>query len=167
MDAIDLLEEQHAELMEFFSELKESEPGRARSQTFRKLQRSLLAHMVIEEELFYPAVAARSSDGEPVAEGYEEHSGARVSLSRCARALKEDDLFKVRIGVLKEMITHHIKEERELILPEAKQGLVAEERNELGAEMKTLFEKVKRSGHAGTDLNRKTTARERRALHEG
>ncbi len=164
MDAIKLLEEQHGELMQLLNDLKESSPGRERNETFKKLQRSLLAHMVIEEELFYPALVSRSSDGEPVAEGYEEHSGARVSLKRCARALKEDDLFKVRIGVLKEMITHHVGEEREAILPEAKKMLEAEEREELGMQMETMFEKVRRTGRAGADLNRKTTAREKSAL---
>lgn len=164
MDAIELLEAQHEEVMEMFSELKESEPGRERNETFKKLSRALLAHMVIEEELFYPAVASRSSDGEPVAEGYEEHSGARVSLTRCARALKEDDLFKVRIGVLKEMISHHVREERELILPAAKKAMSSAEREELGMQMEAQFEKASRGGGAGTDLNRKTTAREKRAL---
>ncbi|MDP2273218.1 MAG: hemerythrin domain-containing protein [Archangium sp.] len=164
MDAIALLEEQHAEVMEMMELLKESSPGRERNETFKKLQRALMAHMVIEEELLYPVVASRTEEGEPVAEGYEEHSGARVSMTRCARALKEDDLFKVRIGVLKEMISHHVKEEREAILPQVRQVMDANERKELGAQMKALFEKVRRTGRAGAGLNRKTTARELRAL---
>ena len=135
MDAIELLEAQHEEVMEMFEVLKESSPGRERNETFKKLQRSLLAHMVIEEEMLYPLVASRSEEGEPVAEGYEEHSGARVSMTRCARALKEDDLFKVRIGVLKELISHHVKEERETILPNTRKVMDDAEREELGVRM--------------------------------
>lgn len=164
MDAIALLEEQHEEIIELLNDLKESSPGRERKETFKKLQQSLLAHMVIEEELFYPAIVSRASEGEPVAEGYEEHSGARVSLTRCARALKEDDLFKVRIGVLKEMISHHVKEEREAILPQAKKLMADEEREELGRQMEVMFDTELRSGRAGAGLDRKTTARERDAL---
>lgn len=164
MDAIDLLEQQHEETMKMLTELKESSAGRQRNETFKKLQRSLLAHMVIEEELFYPAVVSRSADGEPVAEGYEEHSGARVALLRCSRALKQDELFQVRIGVLKEMISHHVKEEREAILPKARETIPAEEREALGMTMETRFQKAMRSD-ASADLNRKSTARELRALN--
>ena len=164
MDAIELLEQQHEEVTQMLNELKESSPGSERNETFKMLQHSLLAHMVIEEELLYPVVASRAEEGEPIAEGYEEHSGARVSMSRCARALKEDDLFKVRIGVLKELISHHVKEERESILPETQKVLDDDEREELGVKMEALYEKVKHTGHAGADLDRKTTARERDAL---
>ena len=164
MDAIDLLEQQHEAVTEMMDELKESSPGRERNETFKKLQHSLLAHMVIEEELFYPALVSRTENGEPVAEGYEEHSGARVSLTRCSRALKEDDLFKVRIGVLKEMFSHHVKGERGAILPEAKKLLPDDEREKLGMKMETMFEKVSKSGGVGAELDRKTTARELDAL---
>ena len=164
MDAIALLEEQHEETMKMLSELEESGPGFERNATFKKLQRSLLAHMFIEEETFYPAVVNRSNDGEPVAEGYEEHSGARVSLTRCARALKQEELFQVRIGVLKEMIKHHVEEERESILPKARDAMPAAELEALGAEMKAQFDKAMRRTDAAAMLNRKTTSRELSAL---
>lgn len=163
MDAINLLEQQHEETMQMLNELKESSPGRARNETFKKLQKSLLAHMVIEEEEFYPAVVSRSSEGEPVAEGYEEHAGARVALQRCARALKQEELFQVRIGVLKEMISHHVTEERESILPKAREVMSAEEREELGMKLEMRFQKAMRA-NPSAELNRKATSRELRAL---
>ena len=57
MDAIDLLVQQHEAVTEMMNELKESSPGRERNETFKKLQHSLLAHMVVEEELCYPALS--------------------------------------------------------------------------------------------------------------
>lgn len=164
MNAIDLLEQQHEETMQMLTELKASSPGRQRNETFKRLQRSLLAHMVIEEELFYPTVVSRSADGEPVAEGYEEHSAARVAIMRCARALKQGELFQVRVGVLKEMISHHVKEERESILPKAREAMAAEELEALGLELEARFQKASRSPAPAAELNRKSTARELRAL---
>lgn len=163
MDAIDLLEQQHEETMQMLNTLKESTPGRQRNETFKKLQHSLLAHMVIEEELFYPALVSHSSEGEPVAEGYEEHAGARVALMRCQRALKQEELFQVRIGVLKEMIKHHVEEERETMLPKARETMPAEARESLGTQMEARFQKATRMDPAA-DLNRKATSRELRAL---
>jgi len=165
MDAVALLEKQHEEVMQMLNELKTSEPGRARTETFRKLQRSLLAHMYIEEEAFYPMLVDRAPEGGPIAEGYEEHSGARASLQRCAQALRNEELFQMRIGVLKELITHHVKEERESILPRARKVLADAEREALGLQLEERFKKAMRASAVGSALDRKTTTRELRALH--
>jgi hypothetical protein len=164
MNAIDLLEQQHEETLQMLEELEESDPGAERKETFKKLQSSLLAHMVIEEELFYPAVAETDDGGEPVAEGYEEHAGARVELERCARAVAEEDLFGIRICVLKEMVKHHIQEERTEILPRARKEKEADELEELGAEMEERFEAAKKAASPAARLDKMTTSRELDAL---
>ncbi len=69
MNAIDLLETQHKETLELFNMLQDSTPGTERKQAYAQLKASLLAHRVIEEEIFYPAVAEAQSDGQPIAEG--------------------------------------------------------------------------------------------------
>lgn len=163
MNAIELLEQQHEEVMSLLNELEKSEPGSERKDSFKKMQSSLLAHMVIEEELFYPAVAECQPEGEPVAEGYEEHMTARTALDRCQRALAEDNLFQVRVGVLKELIRHHVQEERSEILPRAKKAMPDEELQGLGAQMEERFQKALK-GHPAATLNRMSTTREKSAL---
>lgn len=165
MNAVELLEDQHKEALDLMKKLEESEPGATRTRTFRKLDAALIGHMTIEEELFYPAIiAASSKDGEPIAEGYEEHVVARGELARCARSLSQERLFQVRIGVLKELINHHIKEERSSILPAARKALSKEELAELGTRMQARFEAVAGKRNAGADLDRKATSRAQRAL---
>jgi hemerythrin-like domain-containing protein len=165
MNAIELLEEQHEETLSLLEKLEKSSPGGGRKRDFRKLQTSLLAHMAVEEEIFYPAVvAAADEDGEPLAEGYEEHSNARVALARCARSVAQERLFQVRIGVLKELIKHHVKEERSSILPRARKALSRDELAELGTEMKARFQTVLGRPRVGSELDRRSTARAQRAL---
>lgn len=165
MNAVDLLEEQHEEALSLMKKLEESEPGAERKKVFRKLQAALTGHMAIEEELFYPRVLeASEKDGEPIAEGYEEHVVARGELARCATSLTSERLFQVRIGVLRELIQHHIKEERGSILPMARKALSKEELSELGAAMKQRFERAKSSNVLRADLDRKATSRAQRAL---
>jgi iron-sulfur cluster repair protein YtfE (RIC family) len=164
MNAIDLLETQHKETLEMFTQLKNSKPGAARKQTFKKMQGALLAHMLIEEEIFYPSVAMQSSDGEPIAEGYEEHAGAPAAIDRCARAVSEEELFAVRIGVLEEMVKHHIKEERDEIFPRARKGLGQEELERLGEEMEARFYRAQKAPSPAAKLNRMSTVRARQAL---
>lgn len=165
MNAVDLLEHQHKEALALMKELEDSEPSNKRKRLFTKLQAALTGHMAIEEEVFYPAViAASSKDGEPIAEGYEEHVVARVALDRCSRALNQDRLFQVRIGVLKELVNHHIKEERSSILPMARKALSREELNDLGALMAKRYAEVEGGTELRADLDRKATGRARRAL---
>lgn len=168
MHAIKLLEKQHDEVMKVMTQLEESEPGRERAAAFKLLQSSLVAHMVIEEELFYPAVAQQQKAGEPIAEGYEEHAGARGALQRCERALKEEELFQVRIGVLKEMIKHHVGEERNEIFPRAKKIMAPEDFESLGTEMEERFNQALKGTPANVSkLNRMATTRAISALEAG
>ncbi len=109
MNAIALLEKQHKETLALFAALEKSKPGSSRKQMFVKLKGSLLAHMVLEEEIFYPAVAPARAASEPVAEGYEEHTGARGALDRAEQAIAEEELFTIRIGVLAEMVKHQMR----------------------------------------------------------
>jgi iron-sulfur cluster repair protein YtfE (RIC family) len=165
MNAVELLESQHKEALALMKKLEASEPGAERKQTFRKLHAALIGHMAIEEEIFYPAVIASSKkDGEPIAEGYEEHVVARVALERCMRSLNHERLFQVRVGVLKELIEHHIKEERSSILPMARKALPKDELNDLGALMEAHFNEVETGTEVRADLDRKATARAQRAL---
>lgn len=165
MNAVELLEHQHKEALALMKELEDSRPSNKRKQLFAKLQTALTGHMAIEEEVFYPAVmSASSKDGEPIAEGYEEHVVARVALERCMRSLGQDRLFQVRIGVLKELISHHVKEERSSILPMARKALSKDELNDLGALMEKRFENAEGGTELRADLDRKATGRARRAL---
>jgi hypothetical protein len=164
MNAIELLEQQHEEVMKLLASLAQSEPGIDRKQTFKQLQTSLIAHMVIEEEIFYPAVAKAQEEREPLAEGYEEHVIARTAAARCARSIGQDRLFQVRVGVLKEIIAHHIKEERSAILPRAKAALSSEELETLGAQMQERFQVALGATRLGTQLDRMATTRAQRAL---
>jgi hypothetical protein len=164
MNAIELLEQHHEELMKLLKSLAESEPGIDRKQTFKQMQTSLIAHMVIEEEIFYPAVAKAQEEREALAEGYEEHVMARSAAARCARSVGQDRLFQVRVGVLKEMISHHIKEERESILPRAKKAISSEDLEALGAQMQERYQAALGATRLGTQLDRMATTRAQRAL---
>lgn len=164
MNAVALLEKQHKETLALFDALEKSKPGNTRKQTFAKLKGALLAHMVIEEELFYPAVAPAKAAGEPIAEGYEEHTGARAALDRAEQAMSEEDLFTVRIGVVAEMVKHHIKEERGEIFPRARKELGSKELEELGAQMEARFEQALAAPSPAAKLNRLSTQRALAAL---
>lgn len=105
---------------------------------------SLSAHMVIEQELFYPAVLKLKED--LVLEGYEEHAVARFALKRLMKTTASDQTFKAKVTTLKEIIEHHAKEEEDTLFPASEKAL-GEGSASLCSKMKALFNSTAKGGY--------------------
>lgn len=143
MDAIKLLERQHEEVRTLFEKL-ESQGEAADPATFDELARNLVAHDAIERELFYPACEKAMGMTHHLAESLVEHGYVEFGLYQADLAVGEDS-FEAKLGVLKEMVLHHVSEEEEDFFPEVRAAIDASRLNELGNQMSTRFEEVKRS----------------------
>jgi iron-sulfur cluster repair protein YtfE (RIC family) len=140
MNAIDLLKKQHEKVKKTLTKMSEGAP--ANSADLRQLADELVAHMVIEEHIFYPAVKELMKD--MIEESFEEHAVARFELARLLQATGTDK--KTRALVLKELLEHHIKEEEEEMFPKVKKGIEAEELTRLGEKMEAAFDKAVEKG---------------------
>lgn len=141
MDATKLLEQQHREVDGLFEKLSASDTKKdaALKALVQELARKLLTHMIIEQTIFYPAVA--DVDQDFVHEGYEEHHVARGQIARLAGTSPDEDTFDARVTTLKELIKHHVKEEEQEFFPKIRKKMSAERLNELGVAMKTEFDR--------------------------
>ena len=74
------------------------------------LHRLLKSHIALEEELFYPAVKGKGLLDE-VNEGLVEHDIQRFLDAQIEAMDIDDELYGTRLGVLGEMLVHHIDEE--------------------------------------------------------
>lgn len=137
MKATALLRAQHAEARKLFAAI-ESGKGDAKAAA-EEVARKLLAHMIIEQTHFYPAVLGLDEDA--VQEGYEEHAVARYEIRRMLEGL-DDPRFESRATTLKELIEHHVKEEEEELFPKVDRRLPEARHDELGAAMEALFESL-------------------------
>ncbi len=142
MKATELLKEQHHEVKAIFKQLEHGNGDTAA--LVRKLANNLAAHMVIEQELFYPAVLKVKED--LVLEGYEEHAVARFALKRLVKSNKADHTFKAKVTTLKELIEHHVKEEEEDLFPKAEKALLQEGSEALCELMKERFDRTVKEG---------------------
>lgn len=142
MKATNLLIEHHVQLKSTFNLLLK---GNGHSAELReKLATNLTAHMVIEQEIFYPA--ALIVNEELVLDGYEEHIVARFALRRLMKTPVTDRTFKAKVKMLKDLIEHHIQEEEEELFPRAEKAF-GESSAALCAKMKTLYEATVKSGY--------------------
>lgn len=136
MKATKLLETQHRKVETLFKKL-ESGKG-SLSENLKDLADSLAAHMAIEQQIFYPAIREIKED--MVAESYEEHAVAELSLKRLLSSKPGSAAFHAKVTVLKELIEHHVEEEEEELFPAVEKKMEAATLEALGKQMKTAFD---------------------------
>jgi hemerythrin superfamily protein len=140
MNAIELLKAQHKKTK---AALEKASEAKLDSRESKKAADELVAHMVIEEHVFYPRVRELMKD--MVGESYEEHTVARFALARALLARGEEQI-KARFTVLKELIEHHVEEEEEELFPKVEKALDDDKLARLGEEMATRFDEVAEAG---------------------
>lgn len=139
--ATGLLEQQHAEVKALFAQLEQGVADPRPLLT--ELAHERAAHMVIEQEIFYPAVLSASPA--LVREGYEEHAIARFALKRLMSTQPSDPSFAARVTALRELVEHHVGEEEDDLFPVAERAL-GDGSARVRAEMKALFEQKRALG---------------------
>ena len=142
MNAIALLKKRHDKVKKALTKISKGEPTTA--DELRELADELVAHMVIEEHIFYPQVKELMHG--KISESYEEHVVARFELARLILADGTDK--KMRAKVLKEILEHHIKEEEETMLPRVAKAIPAKDLLHLGEKMERVFNRAVEKGFA-------------------
>lgn len=110
-DAIALLKADHRRVAKLFEEFESAE-GKKKSAIADTICNELKIHTIIEEELFYPALAGKVEKSD-LSEAYVEHDAAKVIINDILAAGPQDQFFEAKVKVLSEEITHHVKEEEE------------------------------------------------------
>jgi hemerythrin superfamily protein len=111
MNAIDLLKHDHREVERLFTEFLEAEDSGAeqREEIFQQIEKELLVHGDIEEQLLYPAV----EDFIPneVEEAVREHQEVRNTLGDLLEIEIDDEEFERTLMKLMERVQNHVQEE--------------------------------------------------------
>ena len=141
--ATDLLVHQHRLVEGLFEHLESSKKGFDKA--LRELADHLIAHISIEEQLFYPAV--RKANPDLILEGLEEHAMGRFALQRLLGTPASDKALKARFKALKELMTNHHHEEEHDLFPAVRRLMSDAALQKLGAKMQSLFESNVKRGH--------------------
>ncbi|HSP97322.1 MAG TPA: hemerythrin domain-containing protein [Candidatus Dormibacteraeota bacterium] len=142
MKATDMLKRQHREVEGLFAQVKKAKHGSQRRTLVDEIGEKLRAHMMIEETIFYPAVAEEVTTKkvkEMVPEAYEEHHVVQLVLDELPDVDFEDERFEAKMTVLEELIQHHVGEEEETMFPAAEKALGAEALTELAEQMRAAI----------------------------
>ncbi|HZT21191.1 MAG TPA: hemerythrin domain-containing protein [Dongiaceae bacterium] len=136
-DAIALLKSDHrevAEMVEQYESGKERRRAPAKQSLAEKICKALTVHAAIEEEIFYPAVAAEVEDAEDlVEEARVEHESVKHLISQIEDSKPDEAQYDAKVKVLGEYVKHHVKEEEGSIFPKLRKS---------GMDLKELGERL-------------------------
>jgi hemerythrin superfamily protein len=127
MDAIDLLKADHKKVKELFRQYEEAgdRAYQKKKGIAEEVFTEITVHSTLEEELFYPAVKAKTDkDGKDlVAESIEEHHVVASLIEELKALDPKDERYDAKFTVLTENVEHHIEEEEGELFPEAEEVL--------------------------------------------
>ena len=138
MDILEMLKEEHMKVKGMFEQLEKTttSASKTRVDVLAKLESELLVHMAFEEKVLYPEVKAGAErDGkELTCEAYAEHEAAVGCMEKLNGLQPDDEMWKAWLMVLKEGVTHHIKEEEGELFKHARSAIPAARRKEMSGE---------------------------------
>ena len=123
---IKLIEQDHREVEELFSQFEQS----GDKNIAMKICQELDAHADAEEKAFYPVVRAEVEAG-LVKEAEKEHGEARQLIGRIKQTSDSDHLAEL-VAELKQDVEHHVQEEESEMLPKARESLGESRLSEIG-----------------------------------
>lgn len=153
MDAIKMLKDDHSKVKGLIREYADAgdDAYKAKQEIADQVFAELEVHTTLEEEIFYPAVKAKTDDAGRfhVAEGMEEHHVVKILIAELRALTPEDEAFGAKFKVLSENVSHHIKEEEDELLPDAKKKLGHDGIEVLGEQMDSRRQELQTAVAAG------------------
>jgi hypothetical protein len=145
-DVIEILEHDHREVEQMFSELESlrgastDEANQRKKELTEQVTIELVRHSVAEEVLVYPEVERKVS-AEEAEHAREEHAEAEETLHRLEKLDADEPAFDDELATLMAEIRHHIADEEGQMFAHMRQVIDAEELRKLGGRVEA-FKKV-------------------------
>jgi hemerythrin superfamily protein len=120
VNAVDLLEQDHREVEEWFDEYDElnDDDEDRKGELAEKICLALKVHAQIEEEIFYPRAREAAKDDDLIDEAIVEHATVKNLIGEIEEMEVGEEFYDAKVRVLGEMVKRHIQEEEEELFPE-------------------------------------------------
>jgi hemerythrin superfamily protein len=96
---------------------------------------ALEIHAQLEEELFYPVLAAAAGENEVLLKAKPEHDEMRRLIAELRAMEPGDPQYDARFMQLMREVIHHVADEETVLLPAAEAALGGDRLSELGMQM--------------------------------
>lgn len=137
-DVIELIEREHRQVEALFQNFRET----GNSALVSNICDELDAHAAAEEQAFYPVVRDDVPSGKKLAsEAEEEHGEARQLIGRIRRTSDPDHVVEL-VNELEQVVSHHVDEEEQEMLPSARRSLGEDRLAAIGSAYESAKAKV-------------------------
>lgn len=147
-DPMELLKQDHEMVKQLFSSISQvNDADEDLENTFDQIRSALEIHAMIEEEIFYPAVAQAQSKQakEEVQEAQREHTQVKKILGQMENLEPEDENWEMKLKELQQDVEHHVREEEGELFPEARKVLQQDELTQLGEQLAARKQELQKS----------------------
>lgn len=143
-DPMTLLKHDHEMVKKLFHSISGSDGNR--EGLFDKIRSALEIHTMIEEEIFYPAVAhAKSAQAKSeVKQAEEDHSKVKKILGRMEHLRPSDKDWQMNLRELENDVDKHIQLEEGEIFPEARKDLSDSQLSQIGQQLSTRKQQLEK-----------------------
>lgn len=140
MEIFEQIKADHKGVKKLIGQIKGARSAQRR-RLFIELRNSLWAHTKAEEVVFYGFLESQNIMKEEMMEARNEHHQSDMALEELSLMPEDSKEWEMKLEVLSELLEHHIDEEENEIMPEAKEHM--EESDEhLSKEFKKRKEKI-------------------------
>jgi hemerythrin-like domain-containing protein len=147
MKATTLLERQHRNLQQL-CEAVERGSANVRASLLPQLAGDLVAHIAVEDEIFYPAACGALREEQWMHSSRSRHAQAMQSLNRVLSVSVDSSEFTEVIGELRNLVEIHAEEEEEGLFPRLEAALEPRAMRELALSMMALYHAKVEAGYA-------------------
>jgi hemerythrin-like domain-containing protein len=141
-DPIQLLREQHKEVLNLFDQFKKANNAEQRKGIVDNASVKLMMHTQLEEDSFYPTIRSEGEEAkETIDEALEEHHVVKMLISELADMKPDYPRYGAKFMVMAENVRHHIEEEESQVFSTAKK-MGNDRLMRLGDEMSQRWQKI-------------------------
>lgn len=121
-DAIGFLIQSHREAMGYFDAYEDMPDAKSKMMLARRLCMALKVHMMVEEEIFYPAAQEATGDKATIGHSVEEHAEAKNLIAEIETHATGNSVVDELMEDLRQAIEDHVKTEEEELFPEVRES---------------------------------------------
>jgi hemerythrin superfamily protein len=143
MDMIEMLKDDHRRVRQDVQDCMQAcqSGGQVNTDMLLRIQRMLLLHTKLEEEILYPRVKSEIPEEEElVQEFYDEHQQVRNILSNLVNREIDTDTCVTELRRLMEVVDEHVREEEEEMFPSVRQNISDKDYQEMSDQMTRMRE---------------------------
>src|SRR5690606_14109663 len=122
-DALTLLKEDHRKVEALFEEFESARKPERKQAIVQMICDELTLHAALEETAFYPAVREAltlKKDQDLLDEATVEHASLKWLIAQLQADAPDQDFYDAKVTVLKEYVSHHVKEEEKQMFPKVR-----------------------------------------------